>query len=432
MASLIRIWQTRYTLNGKRVPASTPGASKVREKSSKWYGTGIPGKGSKRFPLASNKTVAQKMLNELVEDAERELAGMASNPINRGPVALADLLDQFIASREAKGTSPVQCRLLRSRISKAMTTLGAVTLADFTSERLQRYLADRLALPADHEDSIGPQTLNHIATTFSSFGRWLTKTKRVSANPFTDLARVKVAVDVRHARGVLTDDEVARLLEHVSASPRTFRGLSGRDRWMLYLVAMATGLRVGELASLTPSSFRLKEQPPQVCLPARLTKGKRDARQPIPSGLVPILQNYLAERTEDAPIWAGTWIEKAAKMLRQDLQEAGIAYVVDDGTGKAYRDFHSLRHRYATSLEQTGATTRERMDLARHKDPRLTIGRYTHADRESLGRVVDQIALPGITPTSPTLTPEQMQILALLWGSVLHFLFQPTQPQSAS
>jgi hypothetical protein len=72
MASLIRIAKVRYIKDGKRVPNGTRGAKKVRKKTAKWYGQGIPGyPPKKRFPLATDKTAAQRMLNDLVRDAEQ-------------------------------------------------------------------------------------------------------------------------------------------------------------------------------------------------------------------------------------------------------------------------------------------------------------------------------------------------------------------------
>jgi hypothetical protein len=77
MAHLIRPWQVRYVLDGKRVPAGTPGAARVRQRASKWYGAGIPGQQKgRRVPLATNKDVARRLLANMVREAEMRLAGM--------------------------------------------------------------------------------------------------------------------------------------------------------------------------------------------------------------------------------------------------------------------------------------------------------------------------------------------------------------------
>ncbi|HLQ46929.1 MAG TPA: hypothetical protein VK137_19445 [Planctomycetaceae bacterium] len=62
----------------------------------------------------------------------------------------------------------------------------------------------------------------------------------------------------------LSIDELARLIHATEKSQMTSRGLDGSTRAMLYRVAMMTGLRASELASLTAASFDLTADPPTV------------------------------------------------------------------------------------------------------------------------------------------------------------------------
>ena len=83
------------------------------------------------------------------------------------------------------------------------------------------------------------------------------KAKRIGSNPLESLSLVNAAVDVRRARRELTADELRRLFVAARASARTFRGLTGADRYFLYLVAAGTGFRANALANLTPADFDL-------------------------------------------------------------------------------------------------------------------------------------------------------------------------------
>ena len=56
--------------------------------------------------------------------------------------------------------------------------------------------------------------------------------------------------------------------------------------------------------------------------------------------------------------------------------------------GPLYADFHSLRHTFVSLLDQSGATLKEAMQLARHSDPRLTMARYGRAQRHDLAQTV--------------------------------------------
>lgn len=75
--------------------------------------------------------------------------------------------------------------------------------------------------------------------------------------------------------------ELTRLIETTLASQDSFRGLTGEDRAMLYLVASTTGLRANELANLTPESFDLTTDSPTVTINAKTEKSRRGAVLPV-------------------------------------------------------------------------------------------------------------------------------------------------------
>jgi hypothetical protein len=56
-------------------------------------------------------------------------------------------------------------------------------------------------------------------------------------------------------------------------------------------------------------------------------------------------------------------------MIRLDQEAAGITYTVEGPEGTSFRDFHNLRHTVVSLLDESGATLKEAMELARHSDP---------------------------------------------------------------
>ena len=70
------------------------------------------------------------------------------------------------------------------------------------------------------------------------------------------LKGVNPRTDIRRKRRALGSQELLVLIETSRDAP-AFRGLSGLDRSMLYAIAAYTGLRAGELSSLTGGSFSL-------------------------------------------------------------------------------------------------------------------------------------------------------------------------------
>jgi site-specific recombinase XerC len=83
--------------------------------------------------------------------------------------------------------------------------------------------------------------VNHYVRAVRGFFRWLVRAKRVGSNPVETLTLVNDTADVRRARRELTADEMRSLLAATRGSARRCRGLSGDDRFHLYLTAVGTG-----------------------------------------------------------------------------------------------------------------------------------------------------------------------------------------------
>jgi len=66
-----------------------------------------------------------------------------------------------------------------------------------------------------------------------------------------------------------------------------------------------------------------------------------------------------------------------------------------------------MRHSYISHVVNGGATVKVAQDLARHSDPRLTVGRYSHARLHDLTGALD--ALPD---TERHEEPGQQQVAA--------------------
>jgi integrase len=169
----------------------------------------------------------------------------------------------------------------------------------------------------------------------------------------------------------------------------------GPDRAALYLTAIGSGLRaLKELRPLTPEAFDLKGNPPTVTAKAAYTKNKREAVQPIPGWLVDRLRPWLAHKAPRMPVFKGM-TPRTAEMLRVDLEAAGVPYETPEGVA----DFHALRSAYITYLVASGASVKTCQTLARHSDPKLTIGIYAKASLHDLaGAVAD---LPDLTAAPP-------------------------------
>ncbi len=308
---------------------------------------------------------------------------------------LDEHLDDWARSLRAKGNSPKHVKLVTGRARRVFAGCGFTFYPDISASKVEAYLAD-LREDAAAEQGISAQTFTFYVKTIKQFCAWMTRDKRATESPVAHLDGLNVQVDRRHDRRALLPEQLTTVLKGARESERAYRGLTGEDRFVLYLTACGSGFRAGELSVLEPENFDLASVPPTVTLPARFTKNKKPVTQPLPSEVANVLRDYLKGRTPGQRVWAGTWWEKAAEMLKGDLETVGIPYVVDGPNGPLFADFHSLRHAYVSGLARGGVSPKHAQELARHSDIRLTMQRYTHATLCDLGAAVD--SLPSIVP----------------------------------
>jgi integrase len=391
MARVFKKTITRYKdTDGRQVSKGTRGARKHREKSAKWYGR-VPGN-PRPVPLCANKGAAQLMLNELVKKAELAKAGVSDPFEGQRKRPLLEHLADFEADLKAAGDTGKHVQLTVNRTRWVLAACKFVFPDDPPASAVQAALA-RLR----NAKGRSVQTSNHYLRAVKHFAHWMVKDRRMRDNPLAHLSGGNVKLDRRHNHRNMTPAELAAVLWAAQGNPRKFRGLSGADRFHLYMTAVRTGFRSSELASLTPESFELDATPPVAVLSTQAGKNKKAlVRQPLPPDLVEALRGYLKGRPAKAPVWPGKWPEDSTEMLRIDLEAAGIPYEVEGPDGPRYNDFHGLRHAYFTSLEAAGVSVKTAQELARHSDIRLTLNRYTHKTLHDLGAAVGQ--LPPILP----------------------------------
>jgi len=162
-------------------------------------------------------------------------------------------------------------------------------------------------------------------------------------------------------------------------------------RKLLYLLAMHTGLRRGEINALHGGDFYLDTANPYWMLPAAFVKNRKEQPRPLHPELVAELQKLKAAgklKPEDLVFPDGV---PTMKEIRKDFKKAEIP--LKDERGHVV-DFHALRTTYITRLQRAGVSPREAMELERHSDMRLTMKTYTDVAQLPLAATVR--GLPSI------------------------------------
>lgn len=449
------------TPDGKRVTKDTPGAVRAVEQAKKWYGRYTDAAGNTvRVPLSESKETARRMLNKIAGDAELASVGIADPFAEHRGRPLPEHVEDFGRYLAAKGNTAehVEKTVARCRAVVAGCRFGKIDdiqpsavvefLAGLRSEEgggldprkewytvaevgamlnvrgdSVRRMTRRGVLPADgrhrrqryhrdvvrgllerHGRGVGVTTSNHYLAAIKALSKWLVRDRRTAADPLAHLSRQNADADLRHPRRALREDAFGRFVE-VTGAGRTFRGLTGPDRLVLYTLAANTGFRASELGSLMPASFALDVTPPTVTVAAGYSKHRREDVQPLRPDVAAMMKTYLAGKPEREPVWPGSWTEAGAEMVRLDLAAAGIPYEDDDGR---VFDFHALRGQFISLLAAKGVHPKVAQVLARHSTINLTMDYYTHLDVFDVAGALDK--LPGLpAPTKASDAAEEVR-----------------------
>lgn len=339
----------------------------------------------------------RKIRDGLVDPAERSRREATGRP-------LVEHIADYRAILAARGNTKGHVGATASAIGRLLKAGNASLLSELDGNHVLTGLA------IWRGKGRAARTLNHALVAVQGFARWLAASKRIAeADPLLmDLNKYDERGDMRIVRRALSPAEVAKLLA-AAESGRTLtreaplvprvkgkRGgwgqkgrarkvaITGPDRAALYRVAMATGFRANELRSLTVDSFALDGDEPTITLKAAHSKNGKGAIQPITREMAEAIKPYLAKKCFDSA--ALVVPEKTAKLIRVDLDAAGVPYEVK---GEGVVDFHALRHSYITHLIRSGANPKIVQALARHADIRLTLERYTHLESDDLRKAIE-------------------------------------------
>jgi len=194
----------------------------------------VKGTDGRRKPvrLSTDKDAAAVLLAKLVKDIEHRKAGIRTGDTDAAAKPLADHLAEWERHLKANGRTDEYIRWKLARVRRVFDGCGFVFARDLDAAAVEN------TLHALRTNGGSIQTANDYLQAVKQFARWMLDNDRLPKNPFSRLKPGNTATDVRHRRGELTADELAKLLATTANSATTFRGLTGRDREALYRAAL--------------------------------------------------------------------------------------------------------------------------------------------------------------------------------------------------
>lgn len=301
---------------------------------------------------------------------------------------LSEHLEHWRQAVSVKNTTK-HADLLYARAKRVFEGCGFRTWTQIDAAKVQKYL-NELRKDIETKRGISAQTFNFYTQAVSQFCKWMIQSGKANGNPLAYLPKLNVKTDRRHDRRALEIDEIQRLFGATIDAGERF-GMTGRQRYIVYRLAIESGLRASEMRSLRPMDFDLEGL--TVTVRAAYSKNRTEAAIPLRKDTAKDLRGFLRGKLPTAKAFAMPKADYVAKMLRADLESAGIEY--RDESGRVV-DFHGLRHTTASLLAQSGAHPKVAQQIMRHSSVELTLGRYSHVYRGQESEAVE--ALPSIEP----------------------------------
>jgi integrase len=310
-------------------------------------------------------------------------------------------LDAF-QSFQASKSKPRHIETTRKMIELICDECGYSVLRDIEPDGVSEFAATL------RKENRSLRTIESYLQAIKSFTRWAVKTGKLPSDPLVTVSKPSPESDRRLVRRFMTHDEF-HWLDAVTRTAGDAYGMTGTERALLYSTAIQTGLRAGELASLTRGKMQLTAKPPFILAEARSTKNNQLARQYIQPELADELAKHVSRKVGGSKVFNMPRKWEVVEMFRADLSaarsewlktiadpqkrieaDAGDFMRVIDSEGESL-DFHALRHTTASWLIQSGADVKTLQSVMRHSDIKLTLQRYGHLFPGSEAAAVSRI-----------------------------------------
>ena len=420
--------------------------------------TGCRDEDAARSVLGKLERRAELVKSEVITTAEAATADHLCEPF-------ADHFAAYLLMLQAKDVSRkhlIETERLATRLAR---DCQFARLGDVGSQPVERWLVTRKA------EGMSARTRNSYSQSLSGFCKWCVQTERIASNPLARIAKADEKTDRRRQRRAMTEAELLKLLQVARLRPLaefgreavpvdedeteatgkrrkrsswtkaalTLNGLQpaverarerladnpdfveklerlGRERALIYKTLVLTGLRKGELASLTVGQLELDGPMPFVILNAADEKNRQGSTIPLRRDLANDLRDWLSDapnaatlklridrgiRDSKRPLF--TVPAGLVRILDRDLLAAGIDKA--DERGRTI-DVHALRHSFGTLLSKGGVTPRTAQAAMRHSNIDLTMNVYTDPKLLDVQGALD--SLPSLNLDASLSTERQM------------------------
>ena len=315
-----------------------------------WMRFNFEGQQVRKSTGTSDKKLAERIYHKVLgEIAERRWF----EKLPGEDKTFREMMEKYLAEHVSKMKSE---RSFRGYANNLLSFFGDYMLSEITPRLINEYKVKRRG------DGVKPASINReLATMKKAFNLALKEWEWVKENP---VARVSMEKENNKRDRWLTFEEEKKLLKKCPL-------------WLRYftILALHTGMRLGELLSLTWKGVDLTRKTITVL------ESKNGEKRTIPMNntILNILKLIGKVRfiKTDHVFYSKSHTPMDARNVRRSFQNALKGSEIE-----GFR-FHDLRHTFATRLVQAGVDIYKVQILLGHKTPSMT-QRYAHHYPESL------------------------------------------------
>lgn len=368
--------------------------SSTRRHGKRWQGSYYDATGKRRWVTADTLDELRRLLAELRVASRRSKHALEADPGRIAPVPR--LVEEYLGDLQLR-TSRSYARMTATRLRRMVE--GVADLRQITPRLIQ----DRRAGLSGSN-----RTRNRHVEAVRSWLTWCEETGRIRVAPRIPLRALNVKGEhVARRRRVLSPAECEAVLGATATGHIA----------LLTAIIMGTGLRLREALGLrwadvvdgavhvraAAAGNRKSRRPRTVPMPAWLADRVTEARKARGRllGRLPLETDPVVISPRGLPLDNLGGPERCYRWLREAIARAGIPHRTAEGT----LDWHALRHTYATTLGQTGATGPEIQALLGHSTL-AQASQYVRADRIPTRPAVDRLPQLG-APDGAKAVPEQ-------------------------
>jgi len=284
----------------------------------------------------------------------------------------SDYYDQYVTVRLKKSTIRSHEQILRVHLKPHFKTMD---LRGIGTAEVDTYMGKK------RRAGLSKKSINNHLSVLSSVFAFAVERGWVESNPAKG-KRLKVD---QTGFNWINAEESAAFLDAIQAVDPHF--------YPVFLAALRTGIRQGELVALRWQDVQLDAHPP--CIEIRRsrshgvtssTKGNRVRRVPIDMDLLAALRSIRGEPT-DLVFTSPSAQQLTGNVLKNPMRRAKLAI------GRPELRFHDLRHSFASQLTAKGVALQVVQGLLGHREVSTT-AKYSHPSESQFAAAIASLGTP--------------------------------------